>query len=138
MKKAIICDIDGTIAVRGDRGHFDWDKVSLDSPKDNNVVWLLHTLNKISIDIILFSGRDGSCRGLTEKWLQDNQVPYSSLYMRTAGDFRKDSIVKKELYELNIKGKYEIMFVLDDRNQVVDMWRKELNLTCLQVDYGDF
>jgi hypothetical protein len=28
--------------------------------------------------------------------------------------------------------------VIDDRNQVVDMWRMELGLVCLQVDYGDF
>jgi hypothetical protein len=28
--------------------------------------------------------------------------------------------------------------VLDDRNQVVDMWRNDLGLTCLQVDWGDF
>lgn len=28
--------------------------------------------------------------------------------------------------------------VIDDRNQVVDMWRKDLGLCCLQVDYGDF
>ena len=58
--------------------------------------------------------------------------------MRASGDTRKDSIVKKELYEKHIKNKYYVSFWLDDRNQVVDMVRKELGLLCLQVYYGDF
>ncbi len=37
-----------------------------------------------------------------------------------------------------IKGKYFVRFVLDDRNQVVDMWRNEIGYACLQVYYGDF
>lgn len=45
------------------------------------------------------------------------------------------------LAKMNGRGPFEwdrVKFVLDDRNQVVDMWRKDLGLTCLQVDYGDF
>jgi len=57
--------------------------------------------------------------------------------MRKTGDSRKDSIVKREIFEEHIKGKYRIQFVLDDRNQVVEMWR-QLGLTCLQVAEGDF
>lgn len=37
-----------------------------------------------------------------------------------------------------IKDKYAVDFVLDDRNCVVDMWRKKLDLACFQVNYGDF
>jgi hypothetical protein len=58
--------------------------------------------------------------------------------MRRTGDRRKDSVVKRQMYERTVAGKYDVLFVLDDRNQVVDMWRKELNLACFQVDYGDF
>jgi hypothetical protein len=57
--------------------------------------------------------------------------------MREAGDSRKDSIVKQELYERHIKPSYDVFVVLDDRNQVVDMWRS-LGLVCLQVAPGDF
>jgi len=42
------------------------------------------------------------------------------------------------MYERLVPGTYDVLLVLDDRNQVVDMWRKELGLTCFQVDYGDF
>ena len=48
------------------------------------------------------------------------------------------NVVKRGIFCKEINGKYEISFVLDDRNHVVDMWRKGLGLTCLQVNYDDF
>jgi hypothetical protein len=57
--------------------------------------------------------------------------------MRKYGDFRQDSIVKREIYERFIAPDYDILCVLDDRNSVVSMWR-EIGLTCLQVAEGDF
>ena len=62
----------------------------------------------------------------------------TQLFMRPAGDTRDDRIVKREIYEREIKGKYNVLWVLDDRNKVVDMWRRELGLTCLQVAEGNF
>lgn len=58
--------------------------------------------------------------------------------MRQSKDFRKDSVIKSEIYEAEIKGKYFVEFVLDDRDQVVDLWRKELKLPCfLMVVFRD-
>jgi hypothetical protein len=65
-------------------------------------------------------------------------ISYNALYVRKKGDMRKDSIIKKELYEAYVKGQFFVQFVLDDRNQVVDLWHLELGLPCLQVNYGDF
>jgi hypothetical protein len=83
------------------------------------------------------SGRTDDCQPQTEKWLQQYEVNYASLYMRKTGDMRKDSIMKDEIYRQHIEGKYNVKFVLDDRQQVVDMWRG-LGLTVFQVDEGDF
>ena len=57
--------------------------------------------------------------------------------MRPAGDRRRDSIVKAELFDRKVRDEYRVLVVLDDRKQVVDMWRS-LGLTCLQVAEGDF
>jgi hypothetical protein len=57
--------------------------------------------------------------------------------MRAEGDTRKDSIIKEEIYRAEIENKYNVLFVLDDRNQVVELWRR-LGLTCLQVAEGNF
>jgi hypothetical protein len=92
-------------------------------------------------EIIFMSGRDGVCLQETAEWIKIHfawQDADFKLIMRLAKDQRKDNIVKKELFDQHILDKYYVCAVLDDRQQVVDMWRKELGLTCLQVDYGDF
>lgn len=138
MRKAVICDIDGTLANRiTDRKPFEWDRVKEDS-LIQAVADLLAMFTKNGVLVILFSGRDESCRNLTQEWLVENNIHYDDLFMRKAKDNRKDFIVKRELYEEHIKDNYDVWFVLDDRNQVVDMWRKELELPCFQVNYGDF
>ena len=133
LTKAIICDLDGTLALFGDANPYD-----RDFSKDIVNEAVFNILYYIPANaIILVSGRTEKYREQTEEWLRANQVGYGVLYMRKEGDNRKDVIVKSEIYEEHIKGKYNIDYVLDDRNQVVDFWRSE-GLTCLQVNYGDF
>jgi predicted kinase len=135
LRTAIICDIDGTLAHMKDRSPYDWSRVYQDEV-DPIIKKLLDTI-KYKYLIILTSGRDEVCREETNKWLRENDVPYGMLLMRPEGDIRKDSIVKRELFERYIRDYYNIEFVLDDRNQVVEMWRS-LGLKCLQVQEGDF
>jgi predicted kinase len=139
LPSAIIVDIDGTLAFMKDRGPYDDSKVHTDLP-NKPVVKLVNQLSRSGANIIVVSGRQGTpeCREATEEWLDRHLCDTFWLLMRTAGDMRKDAVVKKEIFETSIKGNYNIQFVLDDRNQVVDMWRKELNLPCFQVNYGDF
>lgn len=131
-----IFDIDGTIAEMNDRSPYEWDKVDTDNIKIN-IASIFDSLKKSGAKMFFLSGRDGSCYEKTLQWLSDHNLQHDGLFMRQAGDTRKDSIVKKELYEENIKGKYNVISVFDDRNQVVDLWRS-LGLTCCQVDYGFF
>lgn len=136
LKKAIIVDIDGTIAhMNGKRGPFEWDKVGLDEP-DSKIIGIVKRYADTH-EVLVVSGRDGSCRAITQKWLAEFEVPHNQLYMRPANDYRKDSIIKHEIYESKIKDQYDIEFVLDDRQQVVDTWRG-LGLKVLQVEKGDF
>jgi hypothetical protein len=60
----------------------------------------------------------------TEEWLKLHGVPYDEIYMRPAEDKREDSIIKQELFDAHIRDRYNVLFVLDDRNRVVDMWRR--------------
>jgi hypothetical protein len=57
--------------------------------------------------------------------------------MREYGDQRKDSIVKAEIFDQEIRGRYHVVAVFDDRDQVVRMWRS-LGLTVFQVAEGNF
>jgi predicted kinase len=137
-----IFDIDGTLAEMGDRSPFDWKKVGLDTLKKDvsNIIDMIITDKYDSSrtnDIIIMSGRDSVCRPETEQWLADNHIGYNNLYMRPQGDIRSDDVVKKELYETHINGKYNVLGVFDDRDSVVALWRS-LGLTCFQVAEGDF
>ena len=135
---AIIVDIDGTLAHRCDRNWFEYDKVDQDH-LDIAVYGIVEAFQKKGYTILIVSGREGTevCRQKTLAWLDKHEVPYYDLMMRKEGDFRRDSIVKKEIYDTLIKDKFDVEFVLDDRQQVVDMWR-EIGLKCLQVQPGNF
>ncbi len=133
---AIICDIDGTLAHMCDRSPYDYSKVDGDTV--NEPVADILRQYKGDIFVIIVSGREATCQKETEKWLKDKGISYHRLYMRKIDDNRGDQIVKKEIFDKHIKDKYKILFVLDDRDRVVKMWREELGLTCLQVAYGDF
>lgn len=137
LPDVILCDIDGTIALMNGRGPYDWDKVDTDLP-NKNVIQLVNSLWLQNKRIIFVSGRSAVCYRNTLEWIKKHtQDSNPQLIMRFEGDNRKDSIVKQELYERHIKDKYNVSFILDDRQQVVDMWRS-LGLTCLQVAEGDF
>lgn len=135
LPTAIICDIDGTLAHMKNRSPYDWGRVGKDDV-DPIIKSLLNKL-KNKYFIILVSGRDEVCREETEQWLSNNGIEYRFLLMRRNGDNRPDTVIKKEIFENDIRDDYNIEFVLDDRNQVVEMWRS-LGLKCLQVAEGDF
>ena len=137
LPKAIICDIDGTLAKMNGRGPFEWMRVGEDIV-NSPIRHIVNLYQGSGHTIIIFSGRDGVCEPETRDWLADNFIGYNFLFMRPKGNNEKDAIIKRRLFDEHIAGKYDVQFVLDDRNQVVDMWRKDLGLTCLQVDYGDF
>ena len=127
---AILCDLDGTLAILHDRSPFDTKHCETDL-LNIPIAEILKTYHQKDVKIILMSGRENNARSQTMNWLAYNRIPYNALYMRASGDMRKDTIIKKELYEAHVKGQFFVQFVLDDRNQVVDLWRLELGLPCL-------
>lgn len=130
----VICDLDGTLALFGDANPYDRDFL-----QDKLNMRIYELLNRVSDTrtILLVSGRKDTYREQTKQWLKQNGIPYDYLFMRKEGDSRKDVIVKQEIFEAEIKNKYNVLFVLDDRDQVVEFWRSE-GLMCLQVAEGDF
>lgn len=137
LPSVIISDLDGTLFhMNGKRGPFDWHKVGVDDV-DQSMIEVLRAWSSAGRPILLVSGRDESCRKETEAALHRNGVFFRALFMRPAGDFRKDSLVKTEIWENDIKGKYNVVMVFDDRDQVVNTWR-DLGLKCAQVEPGQF
>ncbi|CAN5271784.1 NIF family HAD-type phosphatase [soil metagenome] len=146
----VLVDIDGTLADCEHRRHLvegpikDWpaflspELAALDALFEP-VAKVITALAQASYPIIYVSARSNKLRKVTEKWLKQYDLWFEPhlLYLRTDGDTRADTIVKRELLErIRAKG-YHPILSFDDRNSVVEMWRDE-GITCLQVADGDF
>ncbi|MFJ7775809.1 AAA family ATPase [Streptomyces yangpuensis] len=137
LPAAVMCDIDGTLALTGDRGPYDFTRCELDLLNEP-VRHALDVFRRADGDtIVLLSGRSEEYRPQTEAWLRRHRVPYDELWMRAAGDTRRDDVVKAELFDAHVRHRYAVRVSLDDRDRVVAIWRR-MGLPTWQVNYGDF
>ncbi|MFF3673854.1 AAA family ATPase [Streptomyces sp. NPDC002120] len=137
LPSAVMCDIDGTLALTGDRGPYDFSRCELDLLNES-VRHALDAFKRADGDVIvLLSGRGEEHRPQTESWLRRHRVPYDELWMRAAGDTRRDDVVKAELFDAHVRHRYAVRVSLDDRDRVVAVWRR-MGLPTWQVNYGDF
>ncbi|MEV6368375.1 AAA family ATPase [Micromonospora musae] len=133
----VLVDIDGTVALHVSRSPYDMTRVAEDEPNEA-VIAAVRAMHAAGYGVVFCSGRDASTRVDTVAWLARHvRVPYLALHLRAVGDARKDSVVKREIYEREVRDRYRVVGVFDDRAQVVRMWRS-LGLTVFQVADGDF
>ncbi|WP_436526823.1 AAA family ATPase [Actinoplanes sp. HUAS TT8] len=137
LPPVVLVDIDGTVALMAGRSPYDWHRVGSDEPNPS-VIAAVRAMHAAGHAIVFCSGRDEVCRAETQAWLDlFVDVPYEALFMRPEGDSRKDSVVKREIFDEKIRDRWRVVGVFDDRQQVVRMWRA-LGLTVFQVAEGDF
>lgn len=140
--RTIIVDLDGTLAdVRhrlhhiNVKGRKDWDRFFDAMPEDPVNEWcltLVKAMAKEGYRIAIVSGRPDTHLSQVREWLARYEVPHDDLYLRSGGDRRPDTVVKREILHRYFS-KDDILFVTDDRTSVVAMWRSE-GLVCLQCD----
>lgn len=133
---AVIFDLDGTLALIGDRNPYDASDCEYDK-LNHDVFDALMRYKEGGYKIIICSGRSSKYLPQTDRWLGKHMIEPDLFLMRKEDDMRKDSIVKREMFMNHILPNYYVNVVYDDRNQVVDMWR-DLGLTCFQVAPGNF
>ncbi len=140
----VIFDIDGTLADVSERIHHvrkkpkNWPAFFEGMAQDkaiHSMVRLCNILYVSGIQIVLCSGRNEEHRAQTVEWLAGQGVNYHDLLLRGRNDRRSDTEVKREL--LATLDKSKILFVVEDRSRVVEMWRSE-GLVCLQCAPGEF
>lgn len=159
----IVFDIDGTLANIKHRLHYiksepatnsyeeingtgkpDWDSFNAAMHEDKinphiaaiNKSMCGREYGRVSYPAIIVTGRPDIYREVTEKWLSHHGINYCYLFMRAKDDYRSDVNIKREIAERNIADA-KVLFVIDDRSKVVDMWR-ELGYKCLQCQKGDY
>lgn len=161
----IVFDLDGTLRDLTHRLHFiqgkaDWDAFYRACGDDAPIQHMLENLKAFAKTekVMIWSGCSDVARKTTEKWLWDHAkiavLPemhsnwkhpdpeatlVEALWMREDGDFTKDCVLKEQWldhYRLYEPGD-PISLVFDDRQKVVDMWRRN-GIRCVQVAPGDF
>jgi len=125
-RKAIIVDIDNTIAAIGKRSPYDWKNVGKDIPRRKiiNMIQQFATLNRAVL--IFMTGRSGVCYQQTREWLCEHTYFTGGLgdmlLMRDQNDSRREWILKEELFWGLIAENYNVISVFESRPKVVDMW----------------
>ena len=135
--KLYIFDLDGTLAnvshrvcyvnskKHKDRNYKKFFEACVDDTPNQWVVDLLEIVRHHG-DVLILSGRSDLVETETREWLSKYKVLYDYLVMRKEGDYTPDYKLKKEMLEGFLRDKdYEVQFIVDDRQSVVDMWRKE-------------
>ncbi len=130
-------DLDGTLAHRDDRrGPYDTARCGSDR-LDKELPGLIEYYRSQGCAIIITTGRKECFRQETTCWLTTNAIQFGAMHMRATEDNRRDDVIKREMYELHIRGKYTVRLIFDDRERVVHLWRS-LGLPCYQVADGNF
>lgn len=146
-EEAIIVDIDGTLSDPSDRRELvesdlnDWESFfeRVDEDYVNNFVAEIVYRFDSTHEVILVTGRpERSKEGVkvrekTVEWLEENGIPFDELIMRDEGDFREDVEVKQEILDEKLPDPESILFALDDRSDIAEMWRSN-GIPCLQTE----
>lgn len=153
MKTIIICDIDGTLCTDEHRNHIlqegrtseHWgryfDLCHLDPPVHAVIEVLRAFANRYDgtgypYKIHLMTARVDTVKRKTLDWLEEHKVPYDSVTFRPADSRVQDNVLKTKWAD-ELGGPDRVLFVLEDRQRVVDAWRAA-GYTCFQVARGDF
>lgn len=135
-EKAVICDIDGTLADLSDRDPMRTDLSDSDTPNPA----ILEILNRFKADykLIFITGRHEKYKLITEQFISKCGITDYLLFMREAAlPDLEDAVLKQDIYFSHVHPFFDVLFVLEDRARVVDMWRST-GLKTLQVDEGAF
>lgn len=134
---AVVVDVDGTVALMRGRSPYEETRVHEDRPNPP-VIAAVRAMYAAGYAVVFCSGRTEACRPATQTWLREHvAVPYAALHMRPVGDARKDTRVKAEIFDREIRHRWNVVGVFDDRASVVAMWRS-LGLTVFAVADGNF
>jgi len=150
MKKTVIFDLDGTLALIDKRralaakpnGKINWKvffdpkNIQLDQP-NVPVIEMAKIIKAQGHSVVIFSGRDSISKTETINWLNQFGVPFDVLKMRPEGSFTPDDKLKMGWLNQLFPNRNDILCIFDDRDKVVKMWREQ-GLTCMQVAPGDF
>lgn len=137
----VVFDVDGTLALSDHRSPYDTSLAHLD-PIHEPIREMAHSLPHF-FDLVVVSGREFTPEAVTEKWLKTTGANFKFVFQRqpfdvdAKGKKLNDAVVKARIFREHIQPRYNVKWVFDDRNRVVDMWRAA-GVCVLQCQDGNF
>ena len=121
---AILVDFDGTLILADEQPN---------QPVIDLLRWLWRVNDEVRILIVTGRLDDTLASGRTmNEWLDEHGVMHNTVMLRAPGDISFDVDVKRNMYLDFIQHSFNVVFVLEDRDKAVNMWR-DLGLACFQV-----
>lgn len=131
MRDAVIYDLDGTLCdtssiqhlIEGeDRDFSAFHAASADCPPRADVLAALRADHDAGRAVLVVTSREFVWRDLSLDWLSAHDIPCDGLYLRIVGDFRKDTVVKAEIWEHLVADGFRPVAAWDDQQAVLDVW----------------
>ncbi len=138
LPKAVVVDVDGTLALNHHRSPYDTSQYHTDV-LEHRLARLVSDLTtaREPYQVVVLTGRDEEHRAVLYDWFEEHKVYWDECHMRPRGDSRRDNVVKLELFDKHVRHRYNVISAFDDRDRVVRLWRR-LGLLTNQVAFGDF
>lgn len=140
-RPVILVDMDATLCLNTSGRPFYGENSANGMLEDTPVEEICRLVRQMGEHCLVFivTGREGTAEVVdaTKEWLKKNEIPSDAMFFRPVGDYSPGPDCKRRIYEENIKGKYNVQFVLDDSSKCVKMWREQ-GLICLQPNEGKF
>lgn len=136
-EKAIIIDLDGTLCNVEHRVHYmqeipkrscEFHSECVNDPIVEPIAELVRAMHAQGVKVIILTARPVTYATQTRWWLNAMNVPYDQIFMGTVP--RPDREYKRMTYFNEIEPYYDVLFVVEDRADVVRMWR-EHGVLCL-------
>lgn len=135
-RPAVICDLDGTLVDVGSTLHhitvhknmdaFHSETNRLAPPVEWVRSWCEHQHHELGHAVVMLTGRSAKYAEGTIDWLGRHVTTFEfhGPIMRRDRDFRPDHAVKREAFALLGSMGYDIVGAIDDRPQVLALWRE--------------
>lgn len=140
-RPVILVDMDATLCLNTSGRPFYGENSASGMLEDTPVEEICRLVRQMGEHCLVFivTGRERTTEVVdaTKEWLKKNKIPSDAMFFRPVGDYSPGPDCKRRIYEENIKGKYNVQFVLDDSSKCVKMWREQ-GLICLQPNEGKF
>lgn len=146
MTKLFVFDLDGTLAnidhrlrfIKSDKAGYEvkprWDLFFQACVSDTPIQWAIDLINTLyrngrtsatTSEVLILTGRNEVVRKETEEWLKRYSVLYDYLHMRPKNNYEPSHVIKAKMLEDFLRDKdFQVQFIVEDEQKVVDNWRK--------------